>query len=179
MNSARRVLLATMPPTFAAPRNTACGRFLANQSNNATWLRKSTSLRPTVSRSPCSRARGRTSAPPTIPVWPATNTVLPFSSNGLLAIGNLVPCDRKVSCDHLLDELGEARLRLPAELLARLAGVADQKIDFGRAEIHGIDANEDLAGFFVDTSLLDPLAAPLDAASDFGEGQFDEFAHRA
>src|ERR1700693_3386192 len=179
MNSPRSVLLATMPPTFAAARNTACGRFLANQSNTAAWSRKSTSLRPTVSSSTSSRARRSTRAPPTIPVWPATKTVLPFSSNGVLAIGNLVPCDRKVCCDHLLDELGEARLRLPAELLARLAGVADQKIDFGRAEIHGIDANQDLAGFFVDAGLLDPLAAPLDAASDFGEAQFDEFAHRA
>ena len=31
MNSARSVLLATMPPTFAAARNTACGRAFANQ----------------------------------------------------------------------------------------------------------------------------------------------------
>src|SRR5207344_3575437 len=135
MNSPRSVLLATMPPTLAAARNTACGRFLANQSNTAAWSHKSTSLRPTVRSSTSSRARRRTSAPPTIPLGPATKTVLPFRSNGVLAIGNLVPRDRKVSRDHLFDELGETCLRLPAKLLSRLAGVTDQEVDFGRAEI--------------------------------------------
>src|ERR1700690_1228922 len=178
MNSPRSVLLATMPPTFAAAKKTACGRFLANQSNTAAWSRKSTSLRPTVCNSTSSRARRRTSAPPTIPLCPATKTVLPLRSNGVLAIGNLAPRDCKISRHHLLDELGEARLRLPAELLPRLAGVADQKIDFGRAEIHGINTNGGLAGLPVDACLLDTLAAPLDAASDFGERQFHEFAHR-
>src|SRR6266478_8212048 len=126
MNSPRSVLLATMPPTFAAARNTACGRLSANQSNTAAWSRKSTSLRPAVSNSTPSPASRRTSAPPTIPLCPATKTVLPFRSNGVFAIGNLAPGDRKVARDHLLDEFGKARLRLPAELLARLAGIADQ-----------------------------------------------------
>src|ERR1019366_1007164 len=130
MNSPRSVLLATMPPTFAAARNTACGRLLANQPNTAAWSRKSTSLRPTVSSSTSSRASRRASAPPTIPLCPATKTVLPFSSNGVLAIGNLAPRNREISRHHLLDELGEARLRLPAALLARLASVADQEVDF-------------------------------------------------
>src|ERR1700687_4791215 len=135
MNSARSVLLATMPPTFAAARNTACGRLFANQPNTAAWSRKSTSLRPTVSSSTFSCASLRTSAAPTIPPCPATKTVLPFSSNGVFAMGNLPPRNRKIAGHHFLDELGEARLRLPAEPLARLAGVADQKIDFRGAEI--------------------------------------------
>src|ERR1700686_656785 len=179
MNSPRSVLLATMPPTFEAARNTACGRLLANQSNTAAWSRKSTSPRPAVCRSTSSRARRRTSAAPTIPLCPATKTVFPFRSNGVLAIGNLAPRDRKVARDHLLHKLGKARLRFPAELLARLAGVADQKVDFGRAEVHGVDANHGLAGLPVGAGLLHALAAPLDAAPQFGERQFDEFAHRA
>src|SRR6202158_2227311 len=179
MNSARSVLLATMPPTFAAARNTACGRLFANQPNTAAWSRKSISLRPTVSSSISSCASLCTSAAPTIPRCPATKTLLPFSSNEVLAIGNLPLCDRKIACDHFLDQLREARLRLPAELLARLAGVADQEIDFGRAEICRIDANAGLAGFSVDTGFLDPLAAPLDAAANLRECKFDEFSHRA
>src|ERR1700736_1104979 len=139
MNSARSVLLATMPPTFAAARNTACGRLFANQPNTAAWSRKSTSLRPTVSSSTSSCASLRTSAEPTIPRCPATKTVLPFSSNGVLAIGNLPPGNRQIARHHFLDELRETRLWLPAELLARLAGVANQKINLGGTEIHGID----------------------------------------
>src|SRR5260370_39889600 len=179
MNSARSVLLATMPPTFAAARNTACGRLFANQLNTAAWSRKSTSLGPAVSSSTSSCASLRSSAAPTIPRCPATKTLLPFSSNEVLAIGNLPLRDRKIACHHFLDELREARLRLPAEFLARLAGVADQEIDFGRAEICRIDANDGLAGFSVNTGFLDPLAAPLDAAADVREGKFDEFPYRA
>src|ERR1700686_3146083 len=134
-----------MPPTFAAARNTTCGRLPANQSNAAAWSRKSTSLRATVCNSMSSCASLRTSAAPTIPRCPATKTVLPFNSNGVPAIGNLPPRDRKIACHHVLDQLREARLRLPAELLPRLAGVADQEIDFGGPEIRGIDANDGLA----------------------------------
>src|SRR5665213_303752 len=179
MNSARSVLLATMPPTFAAARNTACGRFLATQPNTAAWSRKSTALRPTVMSSTSSRASRRTSADPTMPRWPATKTVLPFSSNGVPAIGDLPPGNRQIAVHHLLDQLGERRFRLPAELGARLAGVADQKIDLGGAEIDGIDPHQRLAGFPVDAGLIDALAAPFDAAADFRKRDFDEFAHRA
>src|ERR1700722_19794198 len=120
-----------MPPTLAAARNTARGRLPANQRDTAAWSRRSTSLRPTVSSSTSSCASLRSSAAPTIPRCPATKTVLPFSSNGVFAIGDLPPGDIEIACHHLLDELGEGRFRLPAKLLARLAGVADQLIDLG------------------------------------------------
>src|SRR5260370_9733836 len=102
-----------------------------------------------------------------MPRCPATKTVLPFSSNGVLAIGNLAPGNLEIARHHFLDELRKARLRLPAELLPRLAGVADQEIDFGRAQIYGIAANQILAGFLVDAVLLNASAAPFDAAADF------------
>src|SRR3954467_3903019 len=142
MNSPRSELLALMPPTLAAARNTACGRAFSNQRLTAAWSRRSTSSRWTVRSSTSSWRSRRTSALPTMPRCPATKTVLPFSSNGVFAIGNLPPRDLKVAHDHLLDELGERRLRLPAQLLSRLAGIADQEIDFGRPEIHGIDAHD-------------------------------------
>src|ERR1700730_1882042 len=179
MNSARSVLLATIPPTFAAARNTACGRLSANQPNTAAWSRKSTSLRPTVSSSTSSCASLRSSAAPTMPRCPATKTVLPFSSNGVFAIGGLPPGNREIARHHFLDQLGKTRLRRPTKLGAGLGGVADQLIDLGRAEILRIDANHGLAGRFVHAGFLDALAAPLDAAADFRERDFDEFAHRA
>src|ERR1700743_2770232 len=102
----------------------------------------------------------RTSALPTIPRWPATKTRLPFRSNGVLAIGYLAPRDLEIAAHHLLDEVGKARLRLPAELLLRLAGITDQKVDLRGAEILRIDANDGLAGLLVDAGFLDALAAP-------------------
>src|SRR5437762_5534241 len=144
-----------MPPTLAAARNTACGRLAANHLLTAAWSHRSTSERVIVRSSTSSRASRRASAAPTMPRWPATKTVLPFSSNGVLAIGDLPPCDGQIARDHLFHELGERRLRLPAELLLRLAGIADEKIDFGRAEIDGVDANDGLAGFLVDTGFID------------------------
>ena len=89
------------------------------------------------------------------------------------------PAERlEIACDHFLDQLGKRRPGLPAELLARLAGVADQKIDFGRPEVHRIDVDHGLAGCFVDAGLVDAVAAPFDAAADFGKRERDEFAHR-
>src|ERR1700726_1116010 len=178
MNSPRSALLAAMPPTFAAARNTTCGRFSANQPNTAAWSRKSTSRRPAVRTPTFSRASLRTSAAPTIPPCPATKTALPFSSNGILAIGGLPPGYRQIARHHFLDQLRKTRLGLPAELFAGLAGVADQEFDFDGTEIHRIDAHQGLAGFLVEAGFLDTLAAPLDAAADFRKGMFDEFAHR-
>src|SRR4029078_5132979 len=167
-----------MPPPLPAARNTACGRLAANHLLTAAWSRRSTSLRVIVHSSTHSPATPRTSAAPTLPRWPATKTVLPFRSNGVFAIGNLLPRDGQIARDHLLDELGERRLRLPAELLARLAGVADQEVDFGRAEIDGIDPNQGLAGLPVDAVFIAALAAPFDAAAHFRKRQFHELAHR-
>src|SRR5205085_1181696 len=118
------------------------------------------------SSSPCtavcsvtsSRASLRTSADPTMPRWPATKTVLPFSSNGRLAIGDLPPRGPEVGGHHLLDEFAERGLRLPAEFSLRLAGIADQKIDLGRAEICWIDPHQSCTGFLVDAGLVDALA---------------------
>src|SRR5260221_2957226 len=114
-----------------------------------------------------------------MPRWPATNTVLPLSSNGVLAIGDRPLGNVQIARDHFLDELGERRLWLPAELFPCLAGIADQKIDLGRPEVSRIDAHHGLAGPLVDRGFFDALASPFDRAADFGKGQLNEFAHRA
>src|SRR4051812_45180543 len=126
-----------MPPIFAAARNTTCGRLAANHWFTAAWSRRSTSPRDTVCSSTSSRERRRTSAEPTMPRWPATKTVLPFSSNGVFAIGGFLSGDSEIGGHHLLHQLRKRRLWLPAELLPRLAGVADQFIDFGRTKVNG------------------------------------------
>ena len=71
------------------------------------------------------------------PSMPGDEDRFAFQLNGVLAIGGLPPGDIKIARHHLLDELGEGRFRLPAELLARLAGVADQLVDLRGAECCG------------------------------------------
>ena len=93
--------------------------------------------------------------------------------------GDLPPRNGEIARHHFADKLSERGLRLPAEFVARLAGVADQEIDFGGTEIGRVDANQGLAGFAVDAGFVDALAAPFDAATDFRERQLDEFTHRA
>src|SRR6516225_2510298 len=168
-----------MPPTLAAAMNTTWGVLLANQSNTAAWSRRSSSRRLTVASSTFSCASRRTSAEPTMPRWPATKTVLPLSSNGMLAIGDLLLGDLKIASHHFFHQLRKARFRFPAEFLPGLAGIADQNVYLGGAKIDRIDAHDGLAAFFVDTRLLDPLASPLDAAADFREGELDKLTHRA
>src|SRR3954465_5754416 len=168
-----------MPPTLAAARKITCGRVLANQSNTAAWSRRSNSPRLVVRSSTFSRASRRASAPPTIPRCPATKTVLPVSSNGVLAIGPLPPGDSEIAGHHLAHELRKAGLRLPAEFLAHLAGVADQEFDFGGPEIGRVDSDHGLAGLAVDPGFFNALAAPFDRAANFRECQLDEFANRA
>src|SRR5581483_3220435 len=94
-----------------------------------------------------SEARRRVSAEPTIPRCPATKTFLPFRSNGIFSIGNLTPGDLDIAGYHLPHEVGKTGLWLPAEFLPRLAGIADQQIDLGGAEILGIDANHGVPDF--------------------------------
>src|SRR3979409_526002 len=122
MQEEPRNISFSTPFKRAAAKHLAGAASSASQPNTAAWSRRSTSLRLTVSSSTFSRASRRTSAAPTIPPCPATKTVLPFSSNGVLAIGNLPPGDVEIARHHFLDELRKARLRLPAELLARLGG---------------------------------------------------------
>src|SRR5207247_10575546 len=100
---------------------------------------------------------------------PGNEDLFAFSSNGVLAIGSLPPGDRQIARYHFPDKLRKTRLWLPAELLPRLAGVTDQLIDFGGAEIGRIDAHDGLAGFLVDAAFLDTRAAPLGAAADLRE----------
>src|SRR5580704_18196059 len=101
-------------------------------------------------------------AEPTMPRWPATKIRRPRSANsreGAFAVVALPPGsvatamalllepDRlEVGLHHLLHELLERHAMTPAQLVVRLARVADQGLDFGRTEIARIDFDEHLAG---------------------------------
>src|SRR5262245_15382670 len=68
----------------------------------------------------------------------------------------------QVRAHHLDDELLEADARLPAELAARLGGVAEERVDLGRAKVARID-RDDAPAFRVDALLRFSLAAPAHA----------------
>src|SRR5262249_13897256 len=169
-----------MPPTVAAATMTMSARFAASQSSTGCWRRRSTSSRPAVRSSQPSRTSRRSSAPPTMPRWPATKIRLPASWKGsATAEGALMLLSHahQIGSHHLPDKVLEAGLVAPAELGPGLGRVAMQIVDLGRAEIARIDRDQDLAALGVDALLLGAGAAPGDLAADLGEGDLDELAH--
>src|SRR5215470_5034276 len=184
-----------MPPTRAAATMTASGRFSQSHSWVSACRVRSSARRSAVNTSQRSDASRRTSAAPTMPRWPATKTRLPARSNGsAFAAGSrvmsqsalIMPIDAfafqshllAVAVDHLVDEIRKARLVAPAKLLVRLAGVAEQHLDLGRAEIARIDFNENLSGLGINPGFIDAFTTPRDLAAHMAESAFDEFTHR-
>ena len=52
----------------------------------------------------------------------------------------------QVGFDHLADQFVEAGARSPAEFALRLAGVAEQGLHLGGAEVARVDRDDDIAG---------------------------------
>src|SRR3990167_3135399 len=73
-----------------------------------------------------------------------------------VALGGL-----QVLAHHLGDDLGKTRLRLPAELGARLRRVAEQRLHLRRTQVAGIE-RDDAAALPVVALLLRALALPVD-----------------
>src|SRR4051812_23223770 len=106
-----------------------------------------------------------------------------------VAAGELVALgERQVRAHHFRDQLGEADLRLPAELRARLGGVAEQRVHFRRAEVARVDAHDGLARLerrkalghaLEDADLLGAFAFPGELELDLARGALDELAHAA
>src|SRR5215831_290258 len=63
----------------------------------------------------------------------------------------------EIGLDHLAHQVLEARLVSPAELLARLRGIAVQEVDFGRSIVLGVDLDEHLARLSVAAFSSRPL----------------------
>src|SRR3569833_4760498 len=76
---------------------------------------------------------------------------------------------------HLRHQVGERYLRLPAQLLARLARVAEQGLDLGGPKISRIDGDDATAGAVI-TAFVDALAFPLNLHIERGSGGIDEVA---
>ena len=73
MKSAGNALLAWMPPTFAAARNTNSGLSASKKERTSAWEHRSSSERVLRIRSwKPARSKRRTRADPTSPRWPAT-----------------------------------------------------------------------------------------------------------
>src|SRR6202161_2151862 len=149
MKSAENALLAPMPPTFAAATITASGFAERRYAAVSSWRSKSRRSWPTVRTSQSTSASRRTMAEPTMPRWPATKTRRPRRSNsGALAawvvppgsvaaaMALLLEPDRlKIGLHHVLHEFVECHAMPPAQLVVRLARVADQGVDFSRAKV--------------------------------------------
>src|ERR671914_1618990 len=95
----------------------------------------------TASRPGRRRFNSRATAKPTIP---PPMTARSHSAGGAdISAGLLLrysaPEELEVCIDHQTDHLLEACARLPAELLARLAGVADQVLDLRGTKEAGVD----------------------------------------
>src|SRR5512145_526187 len=172
-----------MPPTRAAARNNASGLAEASHSAVSFWRTKSTVSRPAAMSSAPVRSNRRTIADPTMPRWPATQTRLPASGNALrsaaAAIGLVLQFHLlQILGDHLAHQGIERRRVPPAEFVLRLARIALQVIDLGRAKVTRVDLDQGRAVLGIDAFLLDPLAAPGERAPGRGERVLDEFAHR-
>src|SRR5580700_5415383 len=121
-----------------------------------------------VRTSQSTSASRRTMAEPTMPRWPATKTRRPRRSNSgavaaaavaggsvAVAMALLLEPDRiEIGLDHVLHQLVERHAMPPAELVVRLARIADQGLDFGRTKVARIDLNEHLAGFLIQSFLV-------------------------
>src|SRR5580704_2926436 len=167
-----------MPPTRAAARKTAWGRRRANRDSASVCRRRSASLLAAVRIVQFSRAKRRSSADPTMPLWPATNTRFPASEyaarESFMAEALGVIDSLQVRLDHFADKFVKSYGGLPAKPLVCLARIAEQGIDLGRAEIAGIDLDQDLAALGIDARLLEALAPPGDRPADMRKGALNE-----
>src|SRR5947207_14487106 len=122
-----------------------------------------------------------------MPRWPATKMRASLATSSLMAVEELeaVARDERVALrvgevggDHLLDQLLEGHLVLPAELAPRLTRVAQQRIDPGGAEVALVDAHP-LHAFRVVGDLLPALARPGERDAELAAGHAHELAHPA
>src|SRR4030095_12429785 len=152
-----------MPPTRAAARKTACGLAAAIHCSVWSGRRRSTWSRGAVTISQPSRCRRRTSALPTRPRSPATQTRLFRNVQlGLIGIiGSHSLHDEAISFHHLGNQLGEAGAMAPAELGQRLGRVTEQEIDFGRPTIRAIDRHQNPSGALAAALLFVALTTPF------------------
>src|ERR1700709_982210 len=83
----------------------------------------------------------------------------------------------KILVDHFSHQRVEAGAVLPAELLPRLRGIADQQFDLGLAEVTRVDFDPHAAGPRLDALLVDAAAAPLELDAEMAERVLGELPH--
>src|SRR3954467_1937182 len=79
----------------------------------------------------------------------------------------------EVGLDHLADQVFERGPMLPSELGPGLRRVSEEKVDFGRAKIPRVNADQDRSGPTIVTDLSPARSAPFDLPADFGKGDLD------
>src|ERR1700742_3463014 len=97
-----------------------------------------------------------------MPVWPATQTRLPARAKASVGIAaRLLRDGLDVLAHHLGAQLADRGLVPPAQLVVRLARIADQHVRLGGAEIARIDLDQAFAAAHVEALLLRAMALPL------------------
>mmetsp|Transcript_17850 Transcript_17850/g.51104 ORF Transcript_17850/g.51104 Transcript_17850/m.51104 type:complete len:423 (-) Transcript_17850:52-1320(-) len=98
---------------------------------------------------------------------------------GLLSLGILgnAPDHLEVLLNHLLHQVVEGGTELPSNLFLGLGGVTEEKFDFGRSEVAGINLHK-LAALIgsINSDLIDGsgLASPLDGSTNNLKGLLDK-----
>src|SRR5271170_2839909 len=174
-----------MPPTLAAAITIASILASLIQVSTSACLVKSTSDRSTVTISQFSLASRLTTAEPTMPLCPATQTLLPsseYENSGIKPAHFSAPILRAcaynsdVFADHLRDEIIEIHLVPPTKLFLCFGRVPNQKLDFGWSKVTRIDLHKGSSIGGIDSLLLYPLALPFNVDAYFPKGALNECA---
>src|ERR687895_763320 len=115
--------------------------------------RSSTTTSSSGRRRLSSRATARPTMPP--PTTARSHSAGATGTSAGLLLRHSATEQLEVCVDHQADHLLEARARLPAELLARLAGVPDQMLHLGRTQEARVDPDV-LLGIEPDVLERDP-----------------------
>src|SRR5258706_6016202 len=80
--------------------------------------------------------------------------------------------------DHWPHEFLEFHFRSPAQPLMGLAGVAQERLDLGGAEVAGVDLDQHSTALLLDADLVDSSSLPGNLQVDMRKRVLDKFAHR-
>src|ERR1700722_11527758 len=84
----------------------------------------------------------------------------------------------QIARNHFRNQVGEAYLGGPAEFLASLGGIAEQRFHLSGAEIPRIHSDQRTASHRINANLIDALASPLYFHVEQSTSGFHEMAYR-
>ena len=76
-----------------------------------------------------------------------------------------------VVVNHEVDQFFKGRRRRPAEVFAGFGGVAEEEVDFGGAEVAGVDLDEDAVRAALEALFGDAGALPVEVDAGAGDAR--------